>query len=532
MAQLKQMINKNKFYIIGTLILFLFLFYCSTKLCMNVAPDEYMRYDIPLFIYNHSYLPKGDEKEILNAIWGFSYGFTPYLPSIISFFFMKIASIFTTTPVHLLIAARLTSVLAGALTFFVCCKIGEEIFNHKMTIYLFAIFVSLLPQFMYLSLYLNNDSFSIFATALIVYGWIKGIKTNWNCKWCIFLGVAIGICALTYYNAYGFILCSIIVYCMSSYKLHFTFNEFLKKGFLIAIAALVVGGWFFIRNAMIHNGDFLGMNSMYDCGEKYAMPGYQLSQRDTYQNQGISVFSMIFDTNWIITTIKSFICTTGYMQYMISGKRFYLYLIIILFGMIMMLIALKRKYQFKFKFENYPANLCSFLSLCNFTKCNSKTTRAGYENAKQHLNKTFLAREICDCSDLCRRHDLTVHVAGLNHELTVGILCKLVQDSCRSDLILVGNSQSGCAFENLGHTLDLGAFDSTLEKSILNDSVLNAGFTQFLTELCVGLCSDTLVVYDNTGYAVSDLILQLSNNCLLCFQNAFTGQNIHLAFQL
>lgn len=140
---------------------------------------------------------------------------------------------------------------------------------------------------------------------------------------------------------------------MSSYKLHFTFNEFLKKGFLIAIAALVVGGWFFIRNAMIHNGDFLGMNSMYDCGEKYAMPGYQLSQRDTYQNQGISVFSMIFDTNWIITTIKSFICTTGYMQYMISGKHFYLYLIIILFGMIMMLIALKRKYQFKFKFENY-----------------------------------------------------------------------------------------------------------------------------------------------------------------------------------
>ena len=65
------------------------------------------------------------------------------------------------------------------------------------------------------------------------------------------------------------------------------------------------------------------------------------------------MFSMIFDTNWIITTIKRFICTTGYMQYMISGKRFYLYLIIILFGMIMMLIALKRKYQFKFKFENY-----------------------------------------------------------------------------------------------------------------------------------------------------------------------------------
>ena len=41
----------------------------------------------------------------------------------------KIASIFTTTPVHLLIAARLTSVLAGALTFFVCCK--DRSYFHK-----------------------------------------------------------------------------------------------------------------------------------------------------------------------------------------------------------------------------------------------------------------------------------------------------------------------------------------------------------------------------------------------------------------
>ena len=47
MKKLKQCINQNKNYILKTIVLFLFLFYCSTKLCMNVAPDEYMRYDIP-----------------------------------------------------------------------------------------------------------------------------------------------------------------------------------------------------------------------------------------------------------------------------------------------------------------------------------------------------------------------------------------------------------------------------------------------------------------------------------------------------
>lgn len=62
---------------------------------------------------------------------------------------------------------------------------------------------------------------------------------------------------------------------------------------------------------------------------------------------------MIFGTDWLMTTIKSFICATGYMQNIISGKRFYLYLMIILLGIIMMVIALKRKCQLRFKFENY-----------------------------------------------------------------------------------------------------------------------------------------------------------------------------------
>ena len=95
---------------------------------------------------------------------------------------------------------------------------------------------------------------------------------------------------------------------------------------------------------------------MYDCGEKYAMPGYQLSQRDTYQNQGISVFSMIFDTNWIITTIKSFICTTGYMQYMISGKHFYLYLVIILIP-----IILSIKYSYSIDYQPQGRYIMSIL---------------------------------------------------------------------------------------------------------------------------------------------------------------------------
>ena len=217
---------------------------------------------------------------------------------------------------------------------------------------------------MYVSLYLNNDSFSIFTTALIVYGWIKGIKTNWNCKWCIFLGVAIGLCALTYYNAYGFILCSIIVYCMSSYKLHFTFNEFLKKGFLIVIAALVVGGWFFIRNAMIHNGDFLGINAQNECGDKYALDQFKPSIRLTVQKRGENLLDMLFGERWLLTTALSFVGIFGYLSIVMSPKIYFVYFCIWLIGGIGCILSFKKLFKFNKNEKNrYLLNYIFVLSI-------------------------------------------------------------------------------------------------------------------------------------------------------------------------
>lgn len=222
-----QGIKENKIKYLIAILIFIVLFSTSLKLSMDFCPDERMRYDVPKFILNHGFLPNGDEKEIINGIWGFSYAFTPYLPSLISVFFMKIASIFTNDLTVLLMAARMTSILSGTFTFLICYKIGEEIFSKKRIIYLFSLLVALLPQFIFLSTYINNDAFSVLTTALIMLMWIKGIKSNWDYKICVLLGISLGLCALTYYNAYGFILCSIFVYCISCYKAKFTFKKFL-----------------------------------------------------------------------------------------------------------------------------------------------------------------------------------------------------------------------------------------------------------------------------------------------------------------
>ena len=338
--------NKTKYVI--ALFIFILLFFLSVQLSINFFPDERMRYDLPKYILKYGVLPIGDEAEIIDPIWGFSYGFTPYLPSLISVTFMKMASIFTTDASVLLVAARMTSILSGVFTYLVCYSIGEEIFSSKRIINLFSILVAFLPQFIFLSSYINNDAFSVLTTSLILLMWIKGIKSKWNYKICVLFGICIGLCALTYYNAYGFILCSIFIYCFSCYKAKFTIKEFLTKGIIIFISAFVVAGWFFIRNFIIHDGDFLGMSSMYECGEKYAMEGYQMSKRQTYQVLGLR--HPLLQPGWILMTMQSFFCATGYMEHLISYPLLVIYVLIVLVGFILGLI--KRKTDI-FKIENY-----------------------------------------------------------------------------------------------------------------------------------------------------------------------------------
>lgn len=71
--------------------------------------------------------------------------------------------------------------------------------------------------------------------------------TSWNCN---------RFCTLTYYNAYGYILCSIILCLISVILNKMKTKQIIQKVLIVAIMAFLVAGWWFIRNAIIYNGDF------------------------------------------------------------------------------------------------------------------------------------------------------------------------------------------------------------------------------------------------------------------------------------
>ena len=314
----------------------------------NSAPDELMRYDISQYVYENTSIPAGCDESVRNPIWGFSYAFYPITSYTLSGLAMKVQSLFSTSEFDLLFAARMVDVVFIGLYAFICTKISKILFDERKYRILFCSLSVLIPGLLYLGGFVNNDSISLLATSLILYSWLLGIKSKWSYKSVIMLGISIGICFLSYYNAYGFILASVVLYFGSSIIEKKKLKEFLTKGIVIALIAFLLSGWWFIRNAVIYNGDFLGLNASRECGEKYAMEQLKPSNRGTPFKQNQNIFDMLVKDRWIITTAKSFFGTFGYMDINMYDSMYGFYKLILgvgVFGLVLKFIDyMKKKY--------------------------------------------------------------------------------------------------------------------------------------------------------------------------------------------
>lgn len=349
-----EVIKKNKNIIISAIFVIYVFALCiniASNIEFNTAPDELMKYDVCKYIYENLKLPHGGDESIRNPMFGISYAFTPILSYMVSAGIMRIVSLFTQSEFALVVGARLVSVICMAGYAIMCIKISKKLFKGIFQ-WLFVVFVTLLPQMVYLGSYLNNDSLALFAISIIVYSWIIGIEQNWSWKSCVTLAIGIGICALSYYNAYGYILCSVIIYFASSYIQKINIKEFLKKGVVIALIALSIAGWWFVRSFILYDGDFLALTIQREYSEKYAMDPYKPSNRATPANQGYTLGYMLNELNWIESTKNSFIGQFGYMNIVMHENIYVAYETVFWIGLIGSICLLCKKIFTKAKCEN------------------------------------------------------------------------------------------------------------------------------------------------------------------------------------
>ena len=306
---------------------------------MDLAPDEYMRLDVPIYIVNHGSLPLGSDPEIVNDIWGTSYGFSAYGSSLVAVPFMALAKLLFGTEGAMLHAARLTSVLFATATLFLLFRIGEKLKLPFSVQLLSVVLLGFLPQYAFLASYFNSEQMSFFSTALTIFFLIDGVTKKWRVECCVGLGISLGLVSLSYYYAYGAILASIVIYfgtaLGASTKNDSKIGMLLFRPMLILGVSLLVGGWFFLRNAILYNGDLFGMSTSSALSEQLAADAYKPSNRVTPKTIGLSPIDVVFGSYagipWLESSLQSFVGVFGYMNVPI-GDGIYLFYWFILFG--------------------------------------------------------------------------------------------------------------------------------------------------------------------------------------------------------
>ena len=306
------------------------LFILVTAVCMLTfasvqpfgdGPDEINRFKLVEYIYNHGTLPVGSDPEVLIDGYGGSYAFQPMLTYMIDGYLLRCFRVFEPSLEARVFISRLISIFAGILTALYTKKLGDLLFTNKKTAWAFTLAITFLPQHLFIHTYVNTDSMGLFSIVLVLYALIRGLKDDFSKTTCITLATGVILCALSYYNCYGIIVCAVLFFLAYFWKKcrtpanapAYDIHALLQKGFFISAIVLICIAWWFIRNAILYDGDFLALEARNICAAQTGLESYNPYTRDTYQRLGIPLVEMIFGTDYFTLVWKSFIAMFGPM---------------------------------------------------------------------------------------------------------------------------------------------------------------------------------------------------------------------------
>lgn len=320
----KVKLNKE---VIFTVMMFFIAFICMMTFAVvqpfGDGPDEINRYKIVQFIFENGGLPAGTNPAVLIAGYGGSYAFQPILTYIIDGYLLRALSFLSLSLTTQVLVSRMVNICFGLIMAGYVRKMSKLLFDNQYTAWAFTLAIVFLPQNVFIHTYVNTDSMGLLSVAIIIYAILKGMKDNYSFATCLHLSIGIILCALSYYNCYGIILCAMFLFLFQFFykkefpdgklKTSYHHKMLYKKGSIVIISVLLGISWWFIRNAILYHGDFLALNARQVCAAATCREEYNPYTRDTYKRLGIPVLTMIFGTDYYTLVWKSFIAMFGPM---------------------------------------------------------------------------------------------------------------------------------------------------------------------------------------------------------------------------
>lgn len=331
---MKKIMKSNKFIYALIVIIGIYYLIWAYLLKYNSNPDEQMRYLIPQYIFHHGSLPSGYSKGAMLNYGNWSYAFYPQLlGGIVSAFFMKLMSIFNSSFTFLVFAARWTSVICGIISIIFVSKSVVAITRSRYLGVVAILFTAFLPQFTYLSSYVNNDIIAVAGISIIIYSLINASLKIFNYYNGLLLATGIIFCMLGYINSSPFVLIgvlyAIILLIYQIKKGLISLNKGIKVLIYSSFIAIIFIAPFYIRNWLLYH-DFLGMNTFHKQYMKWIYMGGKKLQHPFEAGY----FNLLFNSGWIIGTFKSFIGVFGYLSIFLKNGWYIAYLLLMYSGIV------------------------------------------------------------------------------------------------------------------------------------------------------------------------------------------------------
>jgi 4-amino-4-deoxy-L-arabinose transferase-like glycosyltransferase len=277
---------------------------------MVEAPDEFSHYWVFRFVAEHMHLPSAAEV----ALGGPSgvYGSLPqmgYVPHVL------VCKIFPVGDLSLV--GRFGSLIAGLFAVVAAYFIGLEIFASPVCALALPVMMLFQPQLVFLNSYSNSDTTTCALTTVLLYVFVRILKTGITVRKSLLIGFLLGWTVLTKYSGVAVFPAALVALGFSFYIYKVSIAKSLQYLVIVGATFLTTCGWWFVHSMQEFHGDVLGTKTMRETWARtYNRPlAFHMSPWKVLKDQ--LFWSTVHDSFWGLF---------GYMTRFLPPSIYYTYL--------------------------------------------------------------------------------------------------------------------------------------------------------------------------------------------------------------